>query len=83
MVHECGPLPECRIVLPSRIRGVLGVAVRQNSLRVLEPRGFEDRPDRAGYAVEQMNRLPADLRHLLDRLGGELRGRHVEQDVGT
>jgi hypothetical protein len=80
-IHEGGPLLEGRVVIPGWIGRILGIASGENALSIGEPSRPEHRPDRARNVVEEVQWLPTDLSHLLDRLGGEFGGSDVKEDV--
>ena len=82
-IHEVEPLLVRRIVLPQRIARLLHVVGGEDALRILEAGRLDHRADRVRHAVDEVQRLPADLGRPLDGHDGEFRGRHVEEHVGA
>ena len=52
-------------------------------MRIIKARRLDHTADRCGDVVEDMQRLPPDLRNLFDGLCGEFRGCDVDEHVGT
>ena len=82
-IHEGGPPLHAFVIDPGRIAGLFERARRDHPPRVLDARGHENRSDRGRANAEQMNGPPAEFRRLPDRLGGEFRGCHVDQDIDS
>jgi len=82
LIHEGGSFLEAWVTVPGWIGGIFGIAGGENAPGISESGGPEHRPDRARYVVHEVQRLPADLSHLLDCLGGEFGGGDIKEDVG-
>ena len=71
-----------RIILPFGIERVHQIADRNDILRVLETGRFDDGTDGSADAIDEMQRLPADLGHLPDGLRRSFRGCYIDKYVG-
>ena len=81
LVHPRRPVAIVLGVLPLRIGRILLVERGDQAGRLVETRGRQHRAHRVRDVVEQVQRLPADVGGLADRLGGELGRGDVEEYV--
>src|SRR5208282_1498105 len=82
-VHETDPPLVAVVLLPLGVGRILQVKVGHNALGDFQTGRLQGSGDRIADAAQDVQRLPLDLRRLLDRLGGEFGDRGVDEDVAT
>src|SRR6266852_3378973 len=71
------------VILPLRIGRILQIGGRDDGLRILKTDRLHHGADRGTDVVKKVQRLPANLVHLLDRLRREFRRGDIEEHIGV